>query len=62
MCAPNIAENATKKKHDNFLEPRWFVLDIHINNDMNIDIHIIINMNNSFGMGNHFQVLRMSGE
>ena len=27
---------------------------------MNIDIHIIINMNNNFGVGDHFQVLRVS--
>ena len=27
---------------------------------MNIDIHIIINMNNDFGVGDHFQVLRVS--
>ena len=26
---------------------------------MNIDIHIIIDMNNNFGVGDHFQVLRM---
>ena len=46
------------------------ILDIHINNDMNInihidinmniDVHIIINMNNNFGVGDHFQVLRVS--
>ena len=47
------------------------ILDIHINNDMNINIHIdinmniyihiIINMNDNFGVGDHFQVLRVSG-
>ena len=51
------------------------MLDIHINNDMNInihshidmnidinvniDIHIIINMNNILRVGNHFQVLQV---
>ena len=27
---------------------------------MHIDIHIIINVNNNFGVGDHFQVLRVS--
>ena len=35
-------------------------LDIHIDINMNIDIPIIINMNNNFGVGDHFQVLRVS--
>ena len=43
---------------------------IHINNDMNInihidinmntDIHIIIIMNSGFGVGDHFQIPRVS--
>ena len=45
------------------------ILDIHINNDMNInihidinmhiDIHIIINLKNIWGVGDHFQVLKV---
>ena len=45
------------------------ILDIHITNDMNInmnidinmntDIHIIINMNNNSGVGDHFQVFKV---
>ena len=27
---------------------------------MNIDIHIIINMNDNFGVGDHFQVFKVS--
>ena len=51
----------------------FIILDIHIDNDMNINIHIdnppqpisgpsihiFINMNNNFGAGDHFQVLRV---
>ena len=52
------------------------ILDVYINNDtnininidtnvdidikMNIDIHIIFKMHNTLGVGDHFQVLRVS--
>ena len=38
----------------------WGDINIHIDINMNIDIHIIIHMNNSFEVGDHFQVLRVS--
>ena len=38
----------------------WGDINIHIDINMNIDIHIIINMNNNmWGVGEHFQVLKV---
>ena len=38
----------------------WGDINIHIDINMNIDIHFIINMKNDFGLGDHFQVPRVS--
>ena len=35
-------------------------INILIDINMNNEIHIIINVNNNFGVGDHFQILRVS--